>query len=238
MAPPLLRSFLHRLAVIALATLSLNSSFVGVEAACVVPGDLILDGIDCLVFDPATPTTIVANFTDANLGKNNAGGTSFLQVGFRSNLNAPINDIGYRANNGTSYQLFQPTNDIIATTTYRYTSINQFYSTNPSFVQINIPGGNVAKLNETFDFTLFTNNDGTTEPDGALAAGIGNDYAAITRNFRSIPATNSPTGTPTTAPTTRPTSAPTIRPTAVPTIIPTVSSAMPEIDTRLCKASI
>lgn len=124
MALPRPRPFLHVLAL-ALAALWLGRSLGGVEAACAVPGDLV-NGIDCLVFDPATSTTIVANLTDPNLGQNMEG-RSYLQVGFRSapNSNSPVNDIGFRANNETTYQLFS-TNDVLskASPNYGYTSID------------------------------------------------------------------------------------------------------------------
>lgn len=225
MAPPLPRPLPLSLALVALAVLSLISSFGDAEAACVVQGNLNINGIDCLVFDPATPTTIVAQLTDPNLGQN-VGGNSYLQVGFKTNFTGPVNDIGFRANNKTTYQLFSPTNDILSTPSYSYTSINQFYSTNPSYVQCTIPGGNVIQAGNSYQLVLLTNTDGLTGSDGQLIRGLGNFFAAIPRDFESIPVTSSPTGTPTTSPMPRPTSAPTIQPTAPPTGTPTVSTKL------------
>ena len=229
MALPRPRPFLHVLAL-ALAAIWLGRSLGGVEAACAVPGDLVINGIDCLVFDPATSTTIVANLTDPNLSKN-TGGRSYLQVGFRSapDANSPVNDIGFRANNETTYQLFS-TNDTLseASPNYGYTSIDQFYSTNPSFVQFTIPGGYVVNAGESYQLILLTNTDGFTNAEGALARGIGNDYAAIPRDFYSIPRTDSPTGAPSSTPTPNPTSSPTTSPSSAPTVAPTVGKTAPQ----------
>ena len=247
-----------------LAVLWLLGGLDGAQAGCAVPGNLTQDGIDCLVFDPATSTTIVVELRDPNLATN-SGGISYFQVGFRSQPNAgdPINDIGFRASNGASYTLFS-TNDIVSALSpaYSYTSIDTGFSTNPMYAQFTIPGGYVVPANTTFQLIFLKNLDGATGSDGQLAPFIGNSYAAIPRNFGSIPATLSPTGTPSRAPTVsgdaawsphswdliafnwgratsiyiqiRPTQSPTERPTGAPTIAPTAAPTFMPVSPQSC----
>lgn len=127
---------LQGLTALTLATLCIDSRLGGAQASCAKPGNLTTDGIDCLVFDPATSTTVIAELRDANLAIND-GGTSYFQVGFRSQPsgNYPVNDIGFHEKNETAFTLFT-TDDILSAVSpaYGYTSIDTGFSTNPMYV--------------------------------------------------------------------------------------------------------
>lgn len=89
-------------------------------------------------------------------------------------------------------------------------------------MQFTIPGGYAVPAGASFQLLLLTNTDGATGTDGQLVPVIGNYYAAIPRDFYSIPITDSPTAAPSFAPTGRPTRAPTGIPTSSPSVAPTV----------------
>lgn len=64
----------------------------GTWAACVLPGNLVTNGVDCIRFDPTTSTTITLYFDDANLI---GGAGQYIQLGTLSQpgVNYPVEDI-------------------------------------------------------------------------------------------------------------------------------------------------
>lgn len=161
-------------------------------AACVDPGDLVADGIDCLRFDPTTPTDVTTSYDDAKL----IPGAGFLQLGLESFPGGgyPFTNIQYA---GPSYVAVSPpssSSSLFPDSTH--TNIQSVTVTRPSYVKFTIPAG-AAPLHGAILQVVFTvNNDGAAT-NGVLADQTLNDYFSATRTFRTLAPTKQPTRSPT-----------------------------------------
>lgn len=175
----------------------------GAWAACIVPGDLEQEGIDCLRFDPSTPTTVTTYYEDVKL----IPGPGYLQLSLQSTPGGsyPLTNIEYK---GASYVAFSPsssTTSLFPDTTY--TDIQQVTVTLPSYIRFTIPAGAVPYYGAIVQVVFTVNRDGAASaptpeaPDGVLLDITGNNYFSATRITRTL----APTRPPTRAPTRRPT---------------------------------
>jgi hypothetical protein len=107
-------------------------------------GDLIVDGTNARLFDPATPTDVINRYQDPQLL-----GARFIQVGFRTtNPSAfDITNLAWSRDNLT-YTSFTPSStvsNVSSPTTYAYSSIVDLgvgqFASNPFYIKYTLPAG-------------------------------------------------------------------------------------------------
>lgn len=168
-------------------------------AACIEPGNLVVDGIDCLRIDPTTTTTITTYYDDVKI----IPGNGYIQLALESFPAGGYTyaDIQYK---GASYTTFNPSSRNTGLfPDAEYTTIQQVTLTRPSYINFSIPAGVVPLYGGILQVGLAINNNRAasaptpTAPDGVLLDITGNDYFSATRSFRTLQPTKAPTQTPT-----------------------------------------
>jgi hypothetical protein len=142
-------------------------------------GDLIIDGTNAKLFDPATPTAVINRYSDSQLSS-----ARFIQIGFRTNnpVAFDITNIAWSRDNST-YTSFTPSStvsNVSSPTIYSFSAVIDLgvgqFASDPFFMRYTLPAGLLPGSVVSSQF--IANGDGQT------TAGVLNDNGLV---FASLP---------------------------------------------------
>jgi hypothetical protein len=149
-------------------------------------GDLIVDGTNARLFDPATPTGVINRFDDPSLQN-----VRFIQVGFRTDNPSAfdITNLAWSRDNST-YTSFTPSStvaNVSSPTNYIYSDVVNLGATagQPFYVRYTLPAG--LALNSRVQSVFVANSDGQVV-GGVLDNAVGaNSFIRTSRLHTAIP---------------------------------------------------
>ena len=148
-------------------------------------GDLIIDGTNAKLFDPATPTDVINRYSDSSLQN-----VKFIQIGFRTNnpVAFDVTNIAWSRDNST-YTSFTPSStvaNVASSTTYIYSSVISLGDTagDPFYVRFTLPAGLTIGARVQSSFLA---NSGGEVVNGALDDVGGNSFISVSRLHTAVP---------------------------------------------------